>query len=78
MPAGVAPGVYDLTVVGPDGSWGVLRAAVTVRLPPLSLCVADVHCADDDRCNGDERCVSGVCFAGIPPVLFPVSPSLAS
>ena len=34
MPAGLAPGLYDLTVTNPDSGSATLTGAFTVTLPP--------------------------------------------
>lgn len=61
VPGELAAGLYDLTVLAPDGQRGVLAAAFEV-----AVCTGDSDCDDSDVCNGIESCVDGVCVDGEP------------
>jgi hypothetical protein len=37
-----------------------------VHVPIPGCCVTDADCLDNNMCNGDESCVGGDCFLGVP------------
>jgi hypothetical protein len=38
----------------------------SVHVPIPGCCVTDADCIDNNACNGDESCVGGDCFLGVP------------
>lgn len=64
IPAGLAPGIYDVTVQVPGGSSATKHAALVVFAPiQPSECVTDADCKDTDPCTTGERCMAEKCLA---------------
>jgi peptidoglycan/xylan/chitin deacetylase (PgdA/CDA1 family) len=61
----LAVGNHELTV-NTSGSWEVLDYFIVQK---RAQCAVDNDCNDTLFCNGEEKCSSGICGAGTPPVV---------